>query len=275
MTPPADRPPPPWDPLGLWRQVAPMASQMAGLARPLAATASELGSLGAKTGLQVLLEVARSRLVGRRLELGTDERPLQLTLCSIDMHLDPVLLTLGQSDRAALVAQDVEWGDLRFRSAHAELHNLHTRPGTHPLLVSAPVDIEAVMPVEWLAERLARRTSRVALEVTESGTARLRLEWRPELGYLDLSPRAEGQVVMLRPSGVGARSRNWALTRLLPPLVLDLGLPDGVRIVELRLEPDGLRMRLRADEWRLDYLEWLSFAGRPRGPVVQSGEEGG
>jgi hypothetical protein len=260
--------PPPWDPLGFWRQVAPVASHMAGqwadIARPLAASAGGLGAAGARTALQGLLDVVRSRLVGRRLALGTAEQPLRLRLVDVNVEVDPVLLAAGQVDRAAVVVEDVEWGDLRFRSARAELRNVHTRPGSRPVLVAAPVEIEAVLPEEWLTGHVARRSPKVSVEITAAGTARLRWERRPELGWVELEPSAQGKAVLLRPRGVGAGRRDWQLVRRLPPIVVELELPDAVRITELRLEPGAMVVGLRADEWRLDYAEWLAFARRPR-----------
>jgi hypothetical protein len=257
---------PPWDPLGLWRQVAPVAQQVAGIAKPIAATAGGIGSLGAKTTLQVLVEVARTRLVGRQLRLGTKQRPLVLTITDVDVAVDPVLMAAGQTDRAALVAKDVAWGVARFSRARAELRNVHTRPGTHPVLVASPVDIEAVLPPAWLTDQLSRRTTRVALDLEEPASPRLRLAARPDLGWVELTAQAEGGVVILRPAGIAAGGRSWALGRVVPPVVIPLGLPEAVRVVGLEFVDEGLVVRLRADEWRLDYLEWLTFARKQEAP---------
>lgn len=257
MTVPGDRPP--WDPFGLLRHVAPTAEQVAALARPLAGAAGSLGALPGRTAITSVVELVRRRLVGRRLRLGTKERPLGLTVTSLQVTPDPVLLAAGQVDGMVLEVEDVTWGDLRFTSARAELRNVHTRPAPRPGLVAAPVDLEAVVEAEVLGEAVSRRTTLVELVLEEAG-ARVRLARRPEWGWVAVEPAVEGSTLFLRPAALGSRHRSWALARRLPPVHLNLDLPPGVRMTGITLGTGQLRVRFRVDEWRLDHAELLAFA---------------
>ena len=254
-------PNPPWDPFGVWRQTVPAAAQVA---RPLAAQAGGLSMLGARTTLQVLVEAVKARLVGRRLSFGPPNRRVALTLTRVDVPGEPLLLAAGQIDRATLVAEDVEWAGHQFPRVRAELHNVHTRPGISPVLVTAPVELVVTVLGEHVAELVAQHAPRVAFEITDEASMRVRLRKHPSWGWVEVHPWAEGSRVLLRPTGVAARTRFWAFTKKIPPVHFGVELAEGMRIAGLTLEAGAIEVRLRVDAWRIDYLQALSFIKMPR-----------
>jgi hypothetical protein len=250
-----------WDPFGMWRHMAPGAAQVA---RPLAAQATGLGGLGARTMLNGLVDAVRSRLLGRRVTVGPTDGRVSLILTSLDVPTDPLSIAAGQLEWATLVAEDVEWRGQRFPTARAELHNVHTRPGTRPLLVAAPVDLVIVMPGERVAELVEQRVPRVLVEITEEASMRLRLRRRPGWGWVDVHPHAEGSRVLLRPTVAAVGSRERTFRRTFPRVHFGVGLGEGMRIASLELRPGAIEVRVRVDEWRVDLAESLAFAVKSR-----------
>lgn len=254
----------PWDPVRFLQTMAPAAARVASqVAGPLTASAADLSLVVARTTLQVLLGAGRWRLVGRTLAFGHGDRQVSVTITGVDFDSDPLLAAVGQAGTVTVEGTDLAWHNHRFSEARVVLHNVHTRPGTHPLLVAAPLDLFVTVSSDGMAQLVAERAPRVELEITRDARMRARWARRPMWGWVEVEPSAEGRRVLLRPVGLGTSRRDWRFERELPAVNFTVDLPDSARICGFELRERALVVQVRVDEWRLDYLDSLSFLWKP------------
>jgi hypothetical protein len=247
--------PPFWDMSSLFRQTSGPFGGLRGF--------QELSTWGTRTAMEVLLERVRAGLIGRRVDLQLGDSRLSFTLSALDARLDAMGAAAGQADDVALTAEDVEWSGMQFAVVTGTLKNVHLRPGSSPSLVCAPVDLVATLSDDQLHSVLAARTARVAATCTD-GAIRLRLERHLSWGWMDVCPEVVGGHVRLRPIAIGGPRRAWRPRRRLPAKSLTLRLPENTRIVDLKVVAGTLRIRLRIDQWRIEYQHLLSLARRRR-----------
>ena len=117
---------------------------------------------------------------------------------------------VGQADDVVLAAQDVEWSGIHFDRVTATLDNVHTRVGTRPVLVCAPVELTAVIASEQAVSYLTTRLPRVTADCVDRGQARLRLRRHPTWGWVDVGFAVASGRVTVQPRAVGWRKRAGA-----------------------------------------------------------------
>jgi hypothetical protein len=240
-----------WDFLGKWHKMAQPFADLAGEeAWPM---------WGSRTTLQALLDAVRTRLVGRPVDVGTGENRVTFILSSIEANLSPIATAAGQTDDVTLTARDLEWRSVRVPTVSATLRNIHTRMGTRPTLVCAPVDVSAQVTGDGLRTLLEKRHPRLGLEVMGDGQLRAYLTEHPTWGSVVLRPSMDRGSLVVRASGMARASRVWRFKRCTPSIRVRLALPHGVRITDLEGGPSHLLVHLRVDEWRLDYLDAMSM----------------
>jgi hypothetical protein len=251
-----------WDPFGLRHLLLPSAAQVAQVAQvagPLAMHAGNLSMLGGRTALQGLLGAVRARLVGRRITFGSGADALTLTLDDVAADADPLLLAVGQLGDVSLTATQVQWRDFEFVSARATAHNAHTRPGIRPLLIAAPVDLVMSVSDDQLSPLVAERSPRVELQITDDARVVARLRRHPTWGWVEVEPSVEGRRMMFRPVRVGTPRKASRILPALPHVHFAVPLGDGFQITRLEVGSGSLDVHVRMSEWRLDYLDALSF----------------
>jgi hypothetical protein len=224
----------------------------------------ELSTWGSRTALEALFENARSGLIGRRVDTRIGNDRLAFTLSALDARLDPMATAVGQADDVSLAARDVEWSGVHFTEVTATLDNVHTRVGTRPALVCAPIDLTAVVASEQAISFLTRRLPKLSARCVDAGQVRLRLRRHPTWGWIDVRVAALSGQVTLQPLAVGWRKRSWRFKRRLPSKAIALKLPDNARITGLDVEPSGLTIKVRIDQWRLEYNQILGLVRRNR-----------
>jgi hypothetical protein len=248
-----------WDPFGLRYLLLPSAAQVAQVAGPLAMHAGYLSMLGGRTALQGLFGAVRARLVGRRLTFGSGADALTLTLEDVAADADPLRLAVGQLGDVTLTATQAQWRDFEFDSARATARNAHTRPGTRPLLIAAPVDLVVTVSDAQLSRVVAERSPRVELQITDDARVVARLRRHPTWGWMEVEPSVEGHRVLFRPVRVGTPRKTSRILPTLPHVHFALPLGDGFQITRLEVGSGSLDVHIRMSEWRLDYLDALSF----------------
>jgi hypothetical protein len=229
------------------------------MARPLAMQAETLSLLGGRTALKGLLDAVRARLVGRSLAFGSGADALTLTLRDVAATADPLLLAVGQLGEVMLIANDVQWREFEFVTARVTARNVHTRPGARPVLIAAPVDLVATVSDAHVRSLVAERSSRIRLQITEDGRVVASLRRYPAWGWLEVEPSVEGRRLLFRPVRVG--TCRWA-SRILPKLPhVHFFLPLGgeFQVTRLEVRPASVDIHVQLSEWRLDYLDSLSF----------------
>jgi hypothetical protein len=235
----------PWDPFGLWGQVAGNL-QLPGVP-PLPAV-SPFSPL--KPLLDRVVALVRSRLIGRRVTVRTAHTELRLTLTDLDVALDTLAMTAGQLEGVRVAARDVTWGDLAFTRVTATLRNTHVRPGATPTLVAAPVDLVLTLAEEVVAELVATHRPRLAAEITDDAEPRLRWADRPDWGHLRVTLDVDGVRVRIHPETLVVGDRAVDQVGRLPAFTVALPLPaDRARLVDVDVVPHGLVLRARLDEW--------------------------
>jgi hypothetical protein len=247
---------PRWDPFDLWRLMLPSEEQVA---RPLALQAEMLSMLGGRSALQGLLDAVRARLVGRKLTFGSGADALTLTLEDVAANPDPLLLAVGQLGEVTLTAKQVQWREFEFVAARATARNTHTRPGARPVLIAAPVDLVVSVSDAQLNRLVARRSPRVELQITDDARVVARLRRHPTWGWLEVEPSVEGRRVMFRPLRLGTSRKTSRILPTLPHVHFALPLGDDLHVTRLDVRAASLDVHIRLSEWRLDYLDALSF----------------
>ena len=248
---------PRWDPFDLWRLMLPSAEQAA---RPLALQAEMLSTmLGGRTAVQGLLDAVRARLVGRRLTFGSGADALTLTLDDVTANADPLLLAVGQLGDVTLTATQVQWREFEFVAARATARNTHTRPGARPLLIAAPVDLVVAVSDAELSRLVGQRSPRVELQITDDARVVARLRRHPTWGWVEVEPSVEGRRLLLRPLRVGTSRKTSRILPTLPHIHFALPLGDDLHVTRLEVGSGSLDVHVRLSEWRLDYLDSLSF----------------
>jgi hypothetical protein len=171
---------------------------------------------------------------------------------------------VGQADDVSLAARDVEWSGVHFTEVTATLDNVHTRVGTRPALVCAPIDLTAKVASEQATSFLARRLPKLTARCVEAGQLRLRLRRHPTWGWLDVRLSVVSGQVTLQPVAFGRRKRAWRFKRRLPSKAVAIQLPENARITGLVVDPAGLKINVRIDQWRFEYNQILGVVRRNR-----------
>lgn len=220
----------------------------------------------ASTPLKWCLDTGRTRLVGRRVSWTLDGVELEFTVEDITVAAGAMSLGAGQADELKVAANDVIWGTHAFPAAQVTFHNIHTRPGQHPALVSAPIDVQLRVSARDIAERIESRVPWLRVEITESGELRVRHRRRPDGGWVGftLTPQGDGLAVNVRTLTVAGRS--WTLPSRVRPIRIPLSLPADARVTEVLAMPESLDVLIRVDERRVDIRTAMSFLSADQGP---------
>ncbi len=201
-----------------WRGVLPQIAEPVGAGM---AQMAELYGFSPAATLKDLLALVESRLAGERVELVVGDRSVTLTFGELRGRAVPLGPSVGQFGDIEVVAHDVRWDGGRLQRLRLRLRNVHLQPGDPAQLVAAPVDVEATLGQDDLAELLAAHTDRVHVDVAD-GVLAVRLTGREQVGRLEASVEARGNhlVVVPRCAVVGGAARLPLPGRFLPDLHL-------------------------------------------------------
>ena len=105
-----------------------------------------------------IVDAARTWLVGKRRTIRFSGHELTMVLTDISVEGSELGRALGQYDQVRFTARDVRLAGHQFERVEVRARNVHLRPGPGPVLVVAPVLVEAFVaaPVasRWLASRV-------------------------------------------------------------------------------------------------------------------------
>jgi hypothetical protein len=211
------------------------------------------------TPVQGLVDALRQALLGRSMTVGTGADRVSFTLTDLTAKVGPQAAVSGQADEVVATATDVSWRHWRVTLVRVRFANVHTRFGTSPTLVSAPVDVTATVAADAVRGLLPPR---FVLDEVRDGAARVRWSRMPRAGWLDLRPELDHGTVLLRPVAVGRGGRSRYLPERLPAIRPRLALPDDTRVTGLRARAGEVEVRARVDERRLDLRQVMALARR-------------
>lgn len=252
-----------------WRSVLPQ------LAEPAAAGMAQIADLygfSPASTVRELLGLVESQLRGRRLQLAVGEAEVELTIEELASDTPPLGPPLGQFGHLQIRAADVSWDGGHLSALTVRLRNLHVQPGDPPLLVAAPIEVEAVINQDDLDGLLGEHAPGVRVELVD-GEVRARVAGREGLGHLAIDIAAEGSQLVLRPrSAAFGKAPPLRLPgRFLPSLKVDAAavVPDllvvGVEVEESTVIVRGVipERRVPAGATRLDGIikRLRSFTG--------------
>jgi len=199
-----------------------------------------------------LAEAIASRLLGRDLEIRFGAAQIELVLRSLRMTPSPLGIVIGQLGDVEVEVDDVRSGDLRLAHVRITARNMHIQPGPPPVLVAAPVWIEATVDQSAVDGVVARRSARAEVELTGEGTAKAGLLGRRRWGHVDLVPKVEGHTLALDPTSVTLRGRRLTgLARMLPRFRIPL--PEQLakhHVSEVNVADGTVVVRALLEEWR-------------------------
>ena len=195
----------------------------------------------------LIVDAARAFLVGRKrtISFGGDE--LTMTLTDIAVQGSDVARLVGQYGQVRFTAQDVRWGDQEFERLEVQVRNVHLRPGARPLLVVAPVLVEAFVTVAAASRFLASVSSRLELTVS-GGIPQVGVIGAPWL-RLEVETGAGGESLRIQPRALRLFEQRLALWS--PAFHLPVpSLPSGIVLTSVEAAPGGFKVRGVLSEWQ-------------------------
>ncbi|MGD0244852.1 MAG: LmeA family phospholipid-binding protein [Streptosporangiaceae bacterium] len=195
----------------------------------------------------MLVDAARAFLVGKKrtISFGGDE--LTMTLTDVSISGSDVARLVGQYGQVRFTARDVTWGDHEFERLEVQVRNVHLRPGTRPLLVVAPVLVQAFVTVAAASRFLASVSSRLELTVAD-GVPQVAVAGAPWL-RLEVETGAGGESLRVQPRALRLFEQRLALWS--PAFHLPVpSLPSGIVLTSVGAAPGGFIVHGMLSEWQ-------------------------
>ena len=195
----------------------------------------------------LLVDAARSALVGKQRTISFGGHDLTMTLTDVSVEGSDVARLVGQYGQVRFTARNVLWGGQEFDRMEVQVRNIHLRPGTRPLLVVAPVLVEAFVTVEAASRFLAAVSSRLELTVRD-GVPQVGVIGAPWL-RLEVEAGAGGESLHVQPRALHLFEQRLSLWS--PAFHLPVpSLPSGIALTSVEAAPGGFVVRGTLSEWQ-------------------------
>jgi len=195
----------------------------------------------------LLVDAARAFLVGKRRTISFGGDDLTMTLTDVSISGSDVARLVGQYGQVRFTARDVQWGVHEFERLEVRVRNVHLRPGTRPLLVVAPVLVEAFVTVAAASRFLASVSSRLELTVKD-GVPQVGVIGAPWL-RLEVETGAGGESLRVQPRALHLFEQRLSLWS--PAFHLPVpSLPSGIVLTSVEAAPGGFVVRGILSEWQ-------------------------
>jgi hypothetical protein len=194
-----------------------------------------------------IMDAARGWLIEKKRTLRFSGRDMTLVLSDLSVEGSDLGRVVGQYGQVRISARDVEWGGYQLGRMEIQARNVHLRPGTRPVLVVAPVLIEAFVSASVASGWLASVSPRLQLTL-KVGVPQVGLAGAP-WARLEVEAGGEGRSIRIRPRALHLGERRLSLRSpafhvALPPL------PDGVMLTSVEPAPGGFVLRGMLSEWQ-------------------------
>jgi hypothetical protein len=139
------------------------------------------------------------------------------------------------------------WGGQEFERLEVQVRNVHLRPGARPLLVVAPVLVEAFVTVEAASRFLASVSSLLELIVSD-GVPQVGVIGAPWLRF-EVETGAGGESLRVQPRALRLFDQRLALWS--PAFHLPVpSLPSGIVLTSVEAAAGGFTVRGVLSEWQ-------------------------
>lgn len=191
--------------------------------------------------------------MGRRLNIGLDSGEIALTVTEFESDLDMRGLSVGQLNDLSLSAAEISWNGHRLDRATAVMHNVHIKPATPPVLVTAPLELTVEVPTPVVDELFDRAAPRLTGVVDANSVAQIRWARRPDLGHIEVDAGIDGSTLLVKPRVLVLRRTRWNLPARLPAYRVKLPkLPRELELTAVSFGPNTVHLTGRVPEWHVD-----------------------
>ena len=207
----------------------------------------------------VIVDAARNWLIGKKRTFTFAGRDLTLVLEDLSVEGSDLAKAVGQYGQVRVLARDVVWNGYQLERLEIRARNVHLRPGTKPVLVCAPVLVEAFVSAAAASRWLVVVSSRLELAM-HAGVPQVGMIGAP-WARLEVEAGADGKSIRVVPRALHLLDRRLSLLPVpafhvpLPELPLDIMLtsvePAPGGFVICGLLPEWQRQLSRADVERL------------------------
>ena len=201
----------------------------------------------------MIVDAARTWLVGKKRTIRFSGHELTMVLADISVEGSDLARAMGQYGQVRFTARDVRWGDHQFERMEVRARNVHLRPGTRPVLLVAPVLVEAFISIPAASRWLATVSSRLELTV-QAGVPQVGLAGAPWV-RLEVDAGVGGTSLRVQPRALHLLERRLSLRS--PAFSLPVpALPSGIVLTSVEAGPRRLR--------GAGHAERVAAFGRPR-----------
>ncbi len=194
-----------------------------------------------------IMDAARGWLIEKKRTFRVGGRDLTLVLSDISVEGSDLGRVVGQYGQVRIAARDVRWGGYQLGRMEIQARNVHLRAGVRPVVVAAPVLIEAFVSASVASRWLATVSPRLELTLRD-GVPQIGLAAAP-WARLEVEAGGEGRSIRIRPRVLHLGTRRLALR--FPPFHIPLPpLPDGVVLTSVEPAPEGFVLRGMLGEWQ-------------------------
>ncbi|HUB21916.1 MAG TPA: LmeA family phospholipid-binding protein [Streptosporangiaceae bacterium] len=194
-----------------------------------------------------IVDAARNWLIGKKRTFSVAGQDLTLVLEDLSVEGSDLARAVGQYGQLRILARDVEWDDYRLERLEVEARNVHLRPGTKPVLVSAPIRGEAFLSAAAASRWLAAASPRLELAM-HAGVPQVGLVGAPWL-RLEVEAGAEGKSIRVVPRALHLLDQRLALR--VPAFHVPLPeLPFDIMLTSVEPAPGGFVLRGVQPEWQ-------------------------
>src|SRR5260370_7271357 len=137
------------------------------------------------------MDAARGWLIEKKRTFRYSGQDLTLVLSDLSVEGSDLGRVVGQYGQVRISARDVEWGGYQLGRMEIQARNVHLRPGVRPVLVVAPVLIEAFVSASVASRWLATVSPRLELTL-QVGVPKVGLAGAPWV-RLEVEPGGEGR----------------------------------------------------------------------------------
>jgi hypothetical protein len=200
-------------------------------------------------GYDALLATFRRLVLDRRLSVKWADTTVSLTVTALGARPDPRALSVGQFGDIEATACDVTTDTVTMSRVRVILQNAHIRPGSRPVLIAAPVRLQAELAGPVVSNLMSGIANWLTAEVGAHGIGRLRFARFPQVGYLEVDPAIVGTTLTLRPRKLVVRGRCLQLPRWLPNYSLAVPVLHGLFVTDIELHPESVSISATLPEW--------------------------